>query len=93
MQGPPVSGASGSSAAGATDFGATGMGGCGVSGGRKSKEHEALEEQVVELKREVERMGRENEKLRGVVGRYRERWEKLKEGARVRREGTGDGGG
>ena len=50
-----------------------------------------LEEKVAELKREAERMGRENEKLRGVVGRYRERWEKLKEGARVRREGTGDG--
>ena len=33
---------------------------------------------------------RENEKLKGVVGRYRERWEKLKEGARTRR-GTGPG--
>jgi len=36
-------------------------------------------------------MGKENEKLKGVVGRYRERWEKLKEGARVRREGGGSG--
>lgn len=51
-----------------------------------------LEEQVRAAEKEVERMGRENEKLKGVVGRYRERWEKLKEGARVRREGTGDGG-
>lgn len=50
-----------------------------------------LEEQVRVMEREVERIGRENEKLKGVVGRYRERWEKLKEGARVRREGTGDG--
>lgn len=50
-----------------------------------------LEEQVRQMEREVERIGRENEKLKGVVGRYRERWEKLKEGARVRREGTGDG--
>ena len=48
---------------------------------------EKLEEQVRETKKEMERMGRENEKLKGVVGRYRERWEKLKEGARVRREG------
>lgn len=48
---------------------------------------EKLEEQVREAKKEMERMGRENEKLKGVVGRYRERWEKLKEGARVRREG------
>lgn len=50
-----------------------------------------LEEQVRLMEREVERIGRENDKLKGVVGRYRERWEKLKEGARVRREGTGDG--
>lgn len=50
-----------------------------------------LEEQVRVMEREVERIGRDNEKLKGVVGRYRERWEKLKEGARVRREGTGDG--
>lgn len=53
----------------------------------------ALEEQLAEVKKEAERMGKENVKLRGVVGRYRERWEKLKEGARVRREVTGDGGG
>ena len=46
---------------------------------------EKLEEQIREAKKEMERMGRENEKLKGVVGRYRERWEKLKEGARVRR--------
>lgn len=51
-----------------------------------------LEEQIRAAEREVARMGKENEKLKGVVGRYRERWEKLKEGARVRREGTGDGG-
>lgn len=50
-----------------------------------------LEDQVRVMEREVERMGRENDKLKGVVGRYRERWEKLKEGARVRREGTGEG--
>ena len=86
MQGPVAS-----ASTGAIDIGASG--GAGV--GSNVKEHEAraaaLDEQVAELKREKERMGRENEKLRGVVGRYRERWEKLKEGARVRREGTGDG--
>lgn len=48
---------------------------------------ERFEEQLREGKKELERMGKENEKLKGVVGRYRERWEKLKEGARVRREG------
>ncbi|KAL2050479.1 hypothetical protein ABVK25_009313 [Lepraria finkii] len=47
-----------------------------------------LEELISEGKKELERMRKENEKLKGVVGRYRERWEKLKEGARVRREGT-----
>lgn len=49
----------------------------------------ALEEQLQAQQRELEKTSRENEKLKGVVGRYRERWEKLKEGARGRREGTG----
>ena len=48
---------------------------------------ENLEERVREARMELERMRTENEKLKGVIGRYRERWEKLKEGARVRREG------
>ena len=48
---------------------------------------ENLEEKIREAKMEMEKMRTENEKLKGVVGRYRERWEKLKEGARVRREG------
>lgn len=69
------------------------------AGGNREREMERendtrvvqLEEQVRVAEREVERIGRENDKLKGVVGRYRERWEKLKEGARVRREGTGEG--
>ena len=52
-----------------------------------------LEDEVGRAKKELERMGRENEKLKGVVGRYRERWEKLKEGARTRRGTGGSGGG
>lgn len=56
--------------------------------GLKSKVGE-LEENVRIGVREVERLGRENEKLRSVVARYRERWEKLKEGAKTRREGNG----
>ena len=48
---------------------------------------ESLEERIREAKIEMETMRTENEKLKGVIGRYRERWEKLKEGARVRREG------
>lgn len=67
-----------------------------ATGGNNNGDIEArlakLEEEVREGKKEVERLGKENEKLRGVVGRYRERWEKLKEGARSRREvGVGVG--
>jgi hypothetical protein len=46
-----------------------------------------LEEQVALGAKESERLGRENEKLKSVISRYRERWEKLKEGAKVRRDG------
>ena len=59
-----------------------------------------LEEQMRTATRELEKYAKENEKLKTVVMRYRERWDKLKEGARVRREGTAgavqgteDGGG
>lgn len=38
------------------------------------------------LERANEKMGRENEKLLGYLGRYREKWEDLKAGARSRRE-------
>ncbi|KAL1962590.1 hypothetical protein VTN77DRAFT_9383 [Rasamsonia byssochlamydoides] len=44
-----------------------------------------LEEMVRRSEKELERVGRENEKLKAVLGRYRERWEKLKEGAKTRR--------
>ncbi|KAI9803220.1 MAG: hypothetical protein M1825_002011 [Sarcosagium campestre] len=46
-----------------------------------------LQDQLQRAVKETERYGRENEKLKAVVGRYREKWEKLKEGARMRREG------
>ncbi|WEW56522.1 hypothetical protein PRK78_001968 [Emydomyces testavorans] len=48
-----------------------------------------LEELLKGYEQELERVGKENEKLKNVLGRYRERWEKLKEGARNRREGNG----
>ncbi|KAL4890123.1 hypothetical protein BDV59DRAFT_185300 [Aspergillus ambiguus] len=44
-----------------------------------------LEELIKHGEKELEKVGRENAKLRDVVGRYRERWEKLKEGAKTRR--------
>lgn len=49
---------------------------------RKIKE---LEELVRRSEKELDRVNRENEKLKTVLGRYRERWEKLKEGAKTRR--------
>ncbi|KAK2864990.1 hypothetical protein FQN49_004012, partial [Arthroderma sp. PD_2] len=52
-----------------------------------------LQELVTSNERELRKVSHENEKLRAVVERYRERWEKLKEGARARREGTGNGSG
>ncbi|KAF3482474.1 uncharacterized protein GIQ15_05233 [Arthroderma uncinatum] len=51
-----------------------------------------LQELVKNHERELDKVSYENEKLRAVVERYRERWEKLKEGARVRRE-SGNGSG
>lgn len=44
-----------------------------------------LEEIIRQGERELDQAGRENEKLRNVLGRYRDRWEKLKEGAKSRR--------
>ncbi|KAJ5619113.1 hypothetical protein N7510_003097 [Penicillium lagena] len=53
-----------------------------------------LEEIVRRGEQELERIGRENKKLTNVLGRYRERWEKLKEGAKTRRaEGRAGGDG
>ena len=60
-----------------------------AGGGGREERLSALEEQMALTSKEMASMRRENEKLKGVVARYRERWEKLKEGARVRREGTG----
>ncbi|KAJ5994948.1 hypothetical protein N7481_001925 [Penicillium waksmanii] len=45
-----------------------------------------LEDIVRRGEQELERIGRENDKLKNVLGRYRDRWEKLKEGAKTRRE-------
>ncbi|KAJ5104768.1 hypothetical protein NUU61_002115 [Penicillium alfredii] len=52
-----------------------------------------LEEVVRRGEQQLERVGRENDRLKNVLGRYRDRWEKLKEGAKTRRaEGrSGDG--
>ncbi|KAL9111122.1 MAG: hypothetical protein Q9227_004385 [Pyrenula ochraceoflavens] len=46
-----------------------------------------LEGKIRKAESDRERQKRENEKLKTVVDKYRDRWEKLKEGARVRREG------
>jgi hypothetical protein len=69
-------------------------------GDRGDRERAVLAERVRELeeemrrgRNEVEKLGRENERLRVVLEKYRVRWEKLKEGARVRRVSGGNGGG
>lgn len=67
--------------------------GVGAADSKTDEKVRALAEELAAVKKELEKMGRENEKLRGVVARYRERWEKLKEGARVRRGGKDEGGG
>ena len=58
-----------------------------IGGDEKVKE---LEEQIKLGRKEMEKMSKENEKLRGVVARYRDKWEKLKQGARDRRDGSTD---
>ncbi|KAJ5663341.1 hypothetical protein N7507_004072 [Penicillium longicatenatum] len=44
-----------------------------------------LEDLVRRGEQELERVGKENDKLKNVLNRYRDRWEKLKEGAKTRR--------
>ncbi|OQE40186.1 hypothetical protein PENCOP_c006G02535 [Penicillium coprophilum] len=44
-----------------------------------------LEEQVRRSEQKFETASHENDKLKNVLGRYRDRWEKLKEGAKTRR--------
>jgi hypothetical protein len=72
----------------------------GSSSGRGGKGDEKARSRIAELEeilrkndKELQRREKENAKLKDVVVRYREKWEKLKEGARARREGGGNGGG
>ena len=70
----------------------TGKGSEGV--GEQEARIRELEEEVRGTRKEMKRLARENQKLQGVVDRYRERWEILKDGARERmredgREGKG----
>lgn len=51
-----------------------------------------LEDRIRRGEKDLERMTHENEKLRSVLGRYRDRWEKLKEGAKTRRAEGKSGG-
>ncbi|KAL8839337.1 MAG: hypothetical protein Q9176_004518 [Flavoplaca citrina] len=71
-----------------------GNGGGGAGNGSKEAEEKmrAMEEQLLARVKEKAKMERENEKLRGVVGRYRERFETLKAGARAKRDEKGKSG-
>ncbi|QKX60987.1 uncharacterized protein TRUGW13939_08133 [Talaromyces rugulosus] len=57
--------------------------------GTLPNEHEKrikdLEDAVRRREKEIDKVSHENEKLKVVLTRYRERWEKLKEGAKTRR--------
>ncbi|CZT52093.1 uncharacterized protein RSE6_13344 [Rhynchosporium secalis] len=62
-------------------------------------ENEDMKRRVLELEqhvalggKEIERLGKDNEKLKAIIARYRDRWEKLKEGAKTRRDGAGKEG-
>lgn len=46
---------------------------------------EELQAEVARLRQHESKILKENDKLKTVVGKYRDRWEKLKEGARARR--------
>ncbi|KAK6505753.1 hypothetical protein TWF481_007645 [Arthrobotrys musiformis] len=55
---------------------------------------EELQAEIARLRQHETKILKENDKLKTVVGKYRDRWEKLKEGARARRaeqEGGEDG--
>lgn len=47
-----------------------------------------LEEQVLSQRAENEKLTAQNERSRAVIVKYREKWEKLKEGAKARRDGN-----
>lgn len=52
-----------------------------------------LEDMIHRSEAELKKVGHENEKLKTTIGRYRERWEKLKEGAKTRRAEAKNGNG
>ncbi|KAI9691626.1 MAG: hypothetical protein M1822_007697 [Bathelium mastoideum] len=54
--------------------------------GATTAQNQASQEEKKRLEERISKLERENEKLLSVVVRYRERWEKLKEGARTRRD-------
>ncbi|MCJ1474051.1 hypothetical protein MMC13_002709 [Lambiella insularis] len=69
----------------------------GKLGGEKSASEQEirikeLEDEVRDVRKEMKKLARENQKLVGVVERYRERWEILKDGARERMKGDGRDG-
>jgi len=51
-----------------------------------------ISDELAKLKVVHEKTVKENEKLKSIVAKYRERWEKLKEGAKSRRAGSPSGG-
>lgn len=60
-----------------------------LSADNHEKRIRELEELIQRSEKERDKVARENEKLKSVLGRYRDRWEKLKEGAKTRRSAAG----
>ena len=62
------------------------------SNNTRDRHHSREHEHELELEERLAASEREIAKLREVIARYRAKWEKLKEGARARRERGEDGG-
>ncbi|KAL4946293.1 hypothetical protein BDV06DRAFT_182664 [Aspergillus oleicola] len=56
-----------------------------ATGAEQDQRIKELEEIIQRSEKELEQAGKENERLHSTLGRYRDRWEKLKESAKNRR--------
>jgi len=78
-----------------TSLTSPGAGGGGGAGGEEvaslRKRNRELEEQLAEMAKRMESLEKDNLKLQLNLEKYRERWEKLKAGAKARREAQRNG--
>ncbi|MCJ1308025.1 hypothetical protein MMC25_001675 [Agyrium rufum] len=62
------------------------------SSAEQDEKMKAMEAEMETLRKELGKAARENDKLKGVVQRYRTKWEQLKDGARERMAGKVEAG-